>query len=273
MGNDGRILKRPGTAVNDQLFWRHGHDANAPIFDHALDLHVMEHGQLGRWLAGGSCLRVHLVNRLLGDGRVRVGHNNLDLGIFLGQYLQGLVIQARILLNSDLFFLFPPVLGNAAFPDQCVFEDRISGHKPVVVRVEDQVCIVGGLLRAHLILWAARHVLDRVLSAEKHPHEAWHHGADSVSHLHGNDLGAPLFLIAKGVTTVILGPLGPDGTQVGVDVADSVLEVRGDDALQLAVIHGLCRHDVGADIEVVDHIGTFFKTTYIDSTALGVRSN
>ncbi len=103
--------------------------------------------------------------------------------------------------------------------------------------------------------------------------EAWHHGADSVSHLHGNNLASPLFLVAKGVTTVVLGPLGPDGTQVGVNVADSVLEVRGDDALQLTVIHRLCGSDVGADFKIFDHIGTFFKTTYMDSTARGVRSN
>ncbi len=38
--------------------------------------------------------------------------------------------------------------------------------------------------------------------------------ADSVSHLHGDNLGASLFLIAKGVTTVVLGALGANGTQV-----------------------------------------------------------
>ena len=86
-------------------------------------------------------------------------------------------------------------------------------------------------------------------------------------------MGSPLFLISKGVATVVLGALGANGTQVGIDVADRVLEVRRDDALQLTVIHLLGGRNVGAYFQIVDHILTFFKTTYMDSTALGVRSN
>ena len=273
MRNQGSIFKGPRPAINHQLLGRHGHDPHAPIFDNALDLHVMDHGHGRCWLACRHCLRVDLIDHLLGDGRVRVRHNDLDLGIFLGQDLQGLVIQARVLLDADLFLFLPPVLGNAALPDQGIFEQGIRGHKPVVVRGEDQVCIVSCLLRTPHVLWAAGNVLNDILGAEKHAHEAWHHGAHSVAHFHGHNLASPLFLVAKGVTPVVLGALGANGTQVGVDVADRVLEVRRDDALQLTVIHLLGGRNVGAYFQIVDHILTFFKTTYMDSTALGVRSN
>ena len=92
--NQGSIFKGPCPAINHQLLGRHGHDPHAPIFDNALDLHVMDHGHGRCWLACCHCLRVDLVDHLLGDGRVRVRHNDLDLGIFLGQDLQGLVIKA-----------------------------------------------------------------------------------------------------------------------------------------------------------------------------------
>ena len=140
-----------------------------------------------------------------------IAHHDLDLGIFLHQDLQGLVIQARILLNLDLFDLIPPVLGDAALAHQRVLEQRIGGHETVVVVGEDVVRIVGGLLRTSHVFWTARHVLDNILTREKHFHQAWQHGTDGVSHLHRHHLGAPIFFISKGVTAVVLSPLGADG--------------------------------------------------------------
>ena len=118
-------------------------------------------------------------------------------------------------------------------------------------------------------------VLDNVLTSKEDTHQAGQHRADGVAHLHRNDLGTSLFLISEGIATVVLSPTGAGWGNIGVDITDRVGDVLRDDALQLVIVHRLLGCDVGAwDVnwEIVHvHIGTFFKITYMESTARGVR--
>ena len=203
MGDDACILKRSRSAVKYQLFGWYGHDLDTAIFDGALDLYVMQHGL--RWHISGHWVHLHHVH---GHGWVWIADHDLDLCTLLHQHLHGLVIEAGIVVNLDLFSFIPPVFCNAALTHQRVFEQRIGGHETVVVVAENVVCVVGRLLSAGNVLRSTRHILNDILTAEKYFHQTWQHGADGVAHLHRNHLRAPIFLVAKGVATVILCTLG-----------------------------------------------------------------
>ncbi len=51
-----------------------------------------------------------------------------------------------VLFNSDLLFILPPEFRYAAFANQCILKNRITGQKPVVVILEYIVGIVSRLL-------------------------------------------------------------------------------------------------------------------------------
>ena len=176
---------------------------------------------------------------------VRVGVHHHHISLLLHQNLQRLVIQARVLLDANSLILLPPALHNPALPHQTVLEGGVGGQETVVVAVEDEVAVVGGLLGIGNVLWPCWHKLNCVLGAEEDTHQAGHHGANGVSHLHSHHLAAPIFLGAKQVTPVVLGALGSDGTQVGVDVADCICQLHADDALQFVKVHDLNGLGVG----------------------------
>ena len=196
MGNDGRVFKRSGASVQEQLFGWHGHDPDPAIFCDALDLHIMDHGcRHHHWLA--SCWIDSRQLRLV-NAWVWVRRNDLDLTTrLLHQHLKSLVIEARIFLNPDLLFVFPPEFGYSAFPDQCIFENRITGQKPVVVILEYIVCVVGRLLGHLHIFWSTGCKLDHILRIKENAHQAWQHGRDSVPHFHGHHLAVAFDLIAE----------------------------------------------------------------------------
>ena len=216
-------------------------------------------------------LRLHLRHRW-----VRVAHNDIDvcLGLLL-QNLQRLVIQSAVLLNADRLLLIPPDLHNPALAHQRVLEGGVGGDKTVVVAVEDVVAIVGCLLRSLDVLGTLRHKLDHVLGVEKDAHQAGHHGAHRIAHLHRYHLAAPILLVTKQVATVILRTLGSDRAQVGVDVAYSVRDLLDNDALELVSVHCLHRLVIGVGLGF-NHFGgpfLFLSTSCKASTALGVRTN
>ena len=170
----------------------------------------MQHGlrHLHRQPSGRVNLWLHHLHR---HRWVRVADHDLDLGIFLHQDLHSLVIKTRIFFDLDLFVVFPPILGDAALTHQRVFEKRICGHKTIVVGAEYVVGVICRLLCAGHIFGSTRHILHHILRAEEDFHQAWQHGADSVAHLHSHHLRAPIFLITKGVASVILSTLGANG--------------------------------------------------------------
>ena len=242
----------------------------------------MQHGRwwhrhhLTRHRVNQTLLTRHRVNLRLHGRRVRVGvaDNNLHLGLLLHQYLQGLLIQTGEVGDLHLLGVLPPELRNAALPDQAVLEDGVGGHKPVVVRVKDEVSVVCCLLCVLDICRCLRHIFNGVLTGEKHPHQAGHHGADSVAHLHRHHLGAPVFLVPERVATVVGRPHRPNGRYIGIDITDGVGQVLPDNRLQFGVVHCLLGRHVGGHWHIVHvHTGIFLSTTYILSTARGVRSN
>ena len=212
----------------------------------------MQHRLLHRhWQSGG---RINLLlHHVHGHGWVWIADHDLDLCALLHQHLNGLVIEAGIVVNLDLFGFIPPVFCNAALTHQRVLEQRIGGHKTIVVVAEDVIRIVSRLLSAGNVLRSTRYILHDILTAEEHFHQAWQHGADGVSHLHRNHLRAPIFLVAKGVATVILCTLGADGRDIGIDVADGIFQFTGHNALQLGVVHRIDCRDVGGHLHIVDH--------------------
>ena len=271
--NDGRVIKGPGAAVQQQLLGRHGHDADAAILGDALDLHIVQHGR--RHHHGLARHRVHRGQLHFIHIGVGVGHHDLDLGLrLLHQHLQRLLVQPRVLVNVDLLLVLPPKFRNAALAHQRILEDGVTGQEPVVVVLEDVVDVICRLLGVRHILWASGHKLHYILGAEENTHQAGQHGAHRVAHLHGHHFAVALDLVAEQVATVILGALGPCGRDVAVDVADRIHQVLRDDGLQFRIIHGLNRHDVGVDgvgDVLLVHGATFVRTTYIESTARGVR--
>jgi len=70
-------------------------------------------------------------------------------------------------------------------------------------------------------------------------------GGPGVSHLHCHYLAAAIFLISKGIASVVLSTLGADGGDIGIDVADGVFELTGNNALQLCLIHRIGGRHVG----------------------------
>ena len=208
------------------------------------------------------------------DIGIWIRHNNLHLGLLLHQYLQGLLIQAGEVGDVHLLGVLPPEFCNAALPDQTVLEDGVDVHKTVIVTVEYEIRVVGCLFGVFHVCRCLGDVFDGVLAGEKHPHQAGHHGADGVAHLHCHHLGAPVFLVPEWVATVVGGSHRPNGRDVGVDVANGVGQVLPDDRLQFGVIHLLLSRHVGGNWHIVHvHTGIFLSTTYILSTARGVRSN
>ena len=244
MGNDRGVIKRPRSAVKQQFLGRHGHHSDAAILGNALDLHIVQHWRwhrhrLARHRVDGGHL--HLVNVW-----VWVGNHNLDLRVrLLHHHLQGLLVQAGVIVNLDFLVISPVKLGNPALPDQRILKNGVSGQETAVVVLENVIYIVGGLLRRLHILWPPRHKLDHILRREKHFHQAGQHGADSVAHLHRHHLAVALDLVAEQVASVVLSPPRTGWRQVAVHIADGIRQVLRDDRLQFRIVHRLGGCNVG----------------------------
>ena len=138
----------------------------------------MQHGLLHRFNRQGQAggwinLWLHHVH---GHRWVWIADHDLDLCTLLHQQLHGLVIKTGIIVNLDLFNLVPPILCNAALTHQRVFEQRVGGHKTVVVVAEYVIGIVSRLLSAGNIFRTTRHILNDILTAEEDLHQTRHHG-------------------------------------------------------------------------------------------------
>jgi hypothetical protein len=79
--------------------------------------------------------------------------------------------------------------------------DTVSAMLPSLMRVffnsENVVSKIGGLLSHFDIFGSLGREFHHILRIEKHAHQAWQHGRDSVPHLHGHHLAVAFDLIAE----------------------------------------------------------------------------
>ena len=189
----------------------------------------------------------HGVWRRLADRHRRL-HGDHGVGVS-GKRRQRVVVEAGVAVGVNRGLVIPPTLENAHLADQRILERGVHGQEAVVIAVDDEIRVVGRLLRRSDVLRPLRRIFDGVVGAMEDPHQRRQDGLYGIAYVHADHLAAPVLFIAKRLAAIIFGRLRADRRDVVVDVVNRVVDLLADDALQLVVAH-----HVGVDflLQLVD---------------------
>ena len=229
MGAEGGVFNRLGLLGDDELLGRHILNDYLALLFFPLDLYIVgKDGLHDRHGLHTRLLRHHHfffarrgwyfsnLDSLLAD--------NLELLVrqqkgqfFFGQVLVG--------LGVDLFLLVPVDLDGSHLGQKRILEPVVHDGHAWVVTHKHPVGILRGLLCFLFVTRAIRLKAHHIVRLGKDSEQGRQRTVNSLSDLACNNLGATLYLVAKGITVVILNCLGPLLNGLGLDIANSVVNL------------------------------------------------